>query len=330
MVLGQAKWLPALLAAILLAACGGGGGGSSPNSSPVGEAIAPLEPTAPQATGDSATDSINWFNFRRQQIGLPSLARNGNIDVAALGHSRYQTFNGITHIQTEGGQGFTGACLYDDNTEPVDPVCAPAKVSRLEAAGFNFPPSTSYAYGEVIIRTGDPSGFNGAEDLIAAIYHRFVAFEPAFKEIGSGAATAPDGAVYMTTDFAVSGSISFLGTGNTVIYPFANQGNVARNFFSDTESPDPVASRDEVGYPISIHADISRTLVVESFTVRPRGGAPLAVQLLSSATDPSNTPRSVASIVPLDVLAPATIYDVEFRGTVDGLAAHRSWSFTTR
>jgi hypothetical protein len=333
MMSGQAKWVPALLAAILLAACGGGGGGgggSAPNSSPARDSVVALEPTAPQPTGDSATDSINWFNFRRQQIGLPALARNASIDVAALGHSRYQTFNGITHIQTEGKQGFTGACLYDDDTAPIDPVCAASKVSRLEAAGYSFPPSTSYAFGEVIVRTGDASGFNGAEDLIAAIYHRFVAFEPAFKEVGSGAATAPDGAIYMTTDFAVSGSISFLGSGNTVVYPFANQPNVPRNFLSDTESPDPVADRNEVGYPISIHADISSTLVVESFTVRPRGGAPLAAQLLSSATDAAHTPKSVASILPLDVLAPATTYDVEFRGTVDGISADRTWSFTTR
>jgi hypothetical protein len=104
---------------------------------------------------------------------------------------------------------------------------------------------------------------------------------------------------------------------------------VARNFFSDTESPDPVASRNEVGYPISIHADITSTVGIQSFTVQPRGGAVLPVQLLTRAAD-ANTPRSAASIVPLDALAGATTYDVRFTGTVDGTAVDRSWSFTTR
>jgi hypothetical protein len=321
MVLGQAKWLPALLVSLLLSACGGGSDSSSSSRS---RSIASLEANAPQATGDSATDTINWFNFRRQQIGLPGLARNGKIDTAALGHSTYQTYNGITHIQTEGSQGFTGACLFDNADEPA---CAPSKVSRLEAANFQFSPP--YAYGEVIVRTGNPSGFDGAEDLIAAIYHRFVIFEPGFKEVGSGAATASNGAIYMTTDFAVNGFSRVAGQGGTIIYPFANQQNVARNFYSDTESPDPVPGRNEVGYPISIHTDITGTIAVQTFTVQPRGGSPLPVQLLTKVTDP-HTRESVAAIVPLDVLAGATTYDVQFRGTVDGLSVDRSWSFTTR
>jgi hypothetical protein len=326
MVLGQAKCLPALLLSLLLAACGGGGGGGSPSPDASQGSIVSLEVNPPQATGDSATDTISWFNFRRQQVGLPALSRNSRIDAAALGHSRYQTFNDITHIQEEGKQGFTGACLFDDASVPA---CAPSKVSRLEAADYQFAALTSYAFGEVIVRTGDPSGFTGAEDLIAAIYHRFVIFEPVFKEVGSASATAPNGAIFMTTDFAVNGMSRVLGRGGILVYPFANQQNVGRNFFSDTEAPDPVPSKNEVGYPISIHADIMSTVSVQSFSVRPRGGEPLPVQTLANSVDPQ-TPESVASIVPLDVLAAGTTYDVQFSGTVDGLPVNRSWSFTTR
>jgi hypothetical protein len=331
MVLLPTKWAPALLVSLLLSACGGGGGGGggadSPAPASARESLATLEPTAPQMSGDSATDSISWFNFRRQQIGLPALARNAVIDTAALGHSNYQKLNGITHIQEEGKPGFTGACLYDNAKEAA---CAPSKTSRLEAAGYQFAPLTSYAYGEVIVRSGDPSGFNGSEDLIAAIYHRFVIFEPMFKEIGSGAAASPEGAIYITTDFAANGLSRVLGQGGTVVYPFANQQNVPRIFLSDSESPDPVAGRNEVGYPISVHADITSTVSVQSFTVQPRGGSALPAQVLTNSTDAQHTPKSVAAIVPLDVLAAGTTYDVQFRGTVDGVAVERSWSFTTR
>lgn len=55
----------------------------------------------------------------------------------------------------------------------------------------------------------------------------------------------------------------------------------------------------------------------------------MPVRLLTSTVD-THTPSSVAAIVPLDVLAEGTTYDVRFSGIVDGLSVDRSWSFTTR
>src|SRR5690606_37008380 len=104
---------------------------------------------------------------------------------------------------------------------------------------------------------------------------------------------------------------------------------VPRNFFSDTEKPDPVPDRNEVGYPISVHANIDATIQVSSFTVRPRGGANLAVRLLTSANDAPRTGRSSAAIVPLARLAANTAYEVSFSGTVGGTPVSRAWSFTT-
>ena len=103
-----------------------------------------------------------------------------------------------------------------------------------------------------------------------------------------------------------------------------------RNFFSNNEVPDPVAELNEVGYPISVHADIEATLSVTSFTVRERGAAAdLSVKLLASPAD-TYAPKSAASIVPLAVLRSATIYDVSFTGSSGGRAVSKTWSFTTR
>jgi uncharacterized protein YkwD len=314
--LRQGLWAPALLASLLLSACGGGGDAAPADNPPALAPTVPQDANAPQVTGDTATDGINWFNFRRQQIGLAPLTRNSQIDAAAMGHSNYQTLNGITHDQTAGKPGFTGVTVFD----------------RLAAADYRFTQGPG-AYGEVIVRTSNASGFQGSEDLIAAIYHRFVIFEPVFKEVGAGAAKAQDGNIYVTTDFAVNGFSAALGAGNVVTYPFANQQNVPRNFFSDSESPDPVASKNEVGYPISVHADITSTIGVQSFTVQPRGGAALPAQLLERATDPHMTQSDVTgavALIPLNPLAAATTYDVLFVGTVDGQSVNRSWSFTTQ
>lgn len=309
----------ALIALLALTACGGGGGsggsGDNPSTNASVSSQVPLEgePNAPQASGDTSTDGFNWINYRRRQMGLAEVTRSSIINTAAQGHSDYQRLNDtITHTQISGRPGFTGVTVLD----------------RLSAAGYVFNQSR-YGYGEVIAAIGGNSGFYAAEGLIDAIYHRFVIFEPVFREAGSGTATVPDGYTYFTTKFAANGLGPGLGQGNVAVYPFPNQQNVQAVFYSDQEIPDPVPDQNEVGYPISVHADGSATMTVQSFTVRPRGGSPLSSRLLSKATD-TQTSASVAAIVPYAALAAKTTYDVQFVGTVDGRAVDRSWSFTTR
>jgi len=319
---------PALLAAAvftaLLAGCGGGGGGES--SAPGAVVTAPPEQTgtpttpavpfdAPALTGNTATDGFNWFNYRRAMLGLSALTRNTTIDTAALGHSQYLRLNNtISHDQVTGQPGFTGIKLTD----------------RLAAAGYTL--GGRWAVGEVISAASNTSGHFHADELIAAIYHRFVIFEPVFKEIGTGAVTANGTYTYFTADVAANNGLgSGLGAGKIAVYPVAGQTAVPTNFFSDREEPDPVPNQDEVGYPISVHADSGRSgnLTVQSFTVAPRGGAALTTRLLSHATDAA-TGSTVAAIVPLTVLRGNTTYDVSFRGAVHGVAVAQDWSFTTR
>lgn len=300
--------LLSLLLALALAACGG-----SDNETPslTSASVAP-ESNAPQLTGDTATDGLNWFNFRRQQLGVRAVIRDARADAAAVGHSNYQKANNvITHEQTPGKPGFTGVSTGD----------------RLTAAGYRF--TSGYAYGEVISGTSSTSGVNAAEDLIAAVYHRFVIFEPVFRQVGGGAATVSGGLTYFTTNFVTEQLDAGLGAGRVAVYPYSSQLRVPRNFFSDNEAPDPVPGRNEVGYPISVHADITSNITVQRFALRPRGGDSLEVRSLTHASD-SETPPSAASIIPLEPLLPATTYDVEFSGIVDGIDVNRAWSFTTQ
>jgi len=307
--------LTALLMAGLLSACGGGHD-SSPEGAvrpPAPATPVPPQPGSPTATGDTATDGFAWFNYRRAQVGLSTLSRNGRIDPAALGHSTYLRLNNtVSHEQKVGNPGYTGQELKD----------------RLAAAGYTL--AGTHAYGEVISAAADRSGFYHAEELIAAIYHRFVIFEPLFREMGTGAATGNNNYTYFTADMAANNGYGpGVGRGNIVTYPANNQTAVPVNFMSDSESPDPVPNLNEVGYPISVHTDNKSLIIVNAFTVRPRGGADLPTRLLSNAAD-AHTPESGAAIVPLARLAAGTTYDVSFNGTVSGTAVTRTWSFTTR
>ena len=303
----------ALLLAGLLSACGGGGDSTPAPSAPANVSTLPNEQGAPAFTGNTAQDGLNWINYRRAQLGVATLLANAQVSVAAQGHSDYQRTNNIvSHDQVAGKPGFTGVDLGQ----------------RLAAVGYVL--GGARAYGEVISATSNNSGFYMAEELITQIYHRFVMFEPRFKEIGTGSASASNGYTYLTADFtANNGYGPGVGSARIVVWPFHNQTAVATNFFSDLESPDPVPNANEVGYPISVHADITARLTVQSFTVSPRGGVSLTTRLLSTATD-AHTSQTVAAIVPLAVLKAATTYDVSFSGTVDGVPVTKTWSFTTK
>jgi uncharacterized protein YkwD len=303
--------LAALVAAWSLVSCGGGGSST---------AVAPPSPPpaislqgAPAATGNVATDGRNWINFRRSQVGIATLAENAQIDGAAQAHSDYQKLNNIvSHDEIAGNPGFTGASV----------------LARLQAAGYTFA-NTSRAYGEVISATTNGTGFTMAEELITAIYHRFVIFEPQFKEIGTGSAITSAGYTYFTSDFTANNGFGpGIGRGALTNWPYDGQAQVTRNFFSNNEAPDPVANLNEVGYPVSVQGDITAVLTVQSFTIQPRGGAPLEVKLLQHATDPE-TPDSAAAIIPLAPLKAGTTYDVTFVGTADTIPVMKSWSFTT-
>lgn len=314
-----------ILIASLLLACGGGSdyaGTAQPAAQVAATAPAlPQEPGLPQEAGapaflnNTAQDGLNWINFRRVQVGVAALVPNAQVATAAQSHSVYlQLNNTVSHEEEPGKPGFTGADL----------------LARLNAAGYVF--GGGYAYGEVISATSTPSGFYMAEELIAAVYHRFVIFEPKFKEIGTGSASTAVGYTYFTSDFTANhGFGPGLGRNGTVSWPHDRQAGVPVNFFSDFESPDPVPEpgMNEVGYPVSIHADIDVLLTVQSFTLRPRGGADLPVKLLSAALD-HNTPQSAAAIIPLSPLKTGTVYDVAFAGKTDSTAITRNWSFTTK
>jgi uncharacterized protein YkwD len=307
----------ACTAAWALVACGGGGGGSSagaPNVTP-STGFSGQDASAPTATNNIATDGLNWINYRRSQIGMPALARNAVIDTAAQGHSDYQRINNVvTHDQTAGKTGYTGARLQD----------------RLQNAGYVF--GSPNAIGEVISATSNGSGFYMAEELITAIYHRFVIFEPVFKEIGAGAATTSANYSYFTADFvANNGYGTGIAAGTIVTWPFNGQTQVTPNFNSDYEEPDPVPDRSVVGYPVSVHTNLDRTLTVQSFTMRAHGtSSDLETRLLALGKDSNTTTKSAAAIVPLAQLASATTYDVSFSGAIDGVPVSRNWSFTTK
>lgn len=308
----------ACIAALALAACGGSDSGSTNGASSAASGASTgfsgQDASAPILTNNVANDGFNWINYRRAQAGVGALARNNMLDRAAQAHSDYQRMNStVTHDEDPAKPGYTGATVE----------------ARVQAAGYTL--VRDYASGEIIAATANNSGFYMAEQLVTAIYHRFVMFEPLFRDMGAGAATGTDKYTYFTTNLgATHGYSAGLPSHTIVSWPVNGQTGVETTFASDYEEPDPVPDRNEVGYPISIHANLTETVAVQGFTVRPRGGANLPTRLLVKGQDPNTGMSSVAAIIPLAPLAANTTYDVSFTGTVGGAAVSRTWSFTTK
>jgi uncharacterized protein YkwD len=305
-----------------LAACGGSdnatdtsGASGATGSTGGSTGFSGQDASAPVLTNNVATDGFNWINYRRTQAGVGALARNSQLDRSSQAHSDYQRLNNtVTHDEASNRAGFTGVTVEN----------------RVQAAGYTLVPN--YASGEIIAATTNNTGFYMAEELVTAIYHRFVMFEPLFKDMGSGAATTSASYVYFTTNLgATRGYSPGLPSHSIVSWPFNGQTGVTTTFASNFEEPDPVPDINEVGYPISVHANLTETVTVQNFTVRVRGAAnSLATRLLVKGQDSNTTMASVAAIVPLAPLAANTTYDVSFNGTVGGAAVSKTWSFTTK
>lgn len=329
-----------LLLSFMLSACGGhngpeyenGGTGSSSSQATAAQLAA--EPGAPALSGNTATDAFNWYNFRRQQVGLPVLVRKSTLDTSAQKHADYMSiFGNATHVET-------------DQTNPY--FTGTRAIDRMIKAGYVFQNDSGFNSEVLSGITNNTSGFFHAEALVMAVFHRFAIFEPTFSEAGAGFSTAKNGWTYVNMDMASPNGLGpgLTGTGNVMVtYPFSGQQNVPRNFFSNTEDPDPIPGKDEVGYPITVHANADVTLDTTTFEVRKHGDSSLlAATRVEFGTHADGTissvPESAACIIPDAPLLTKTTYDVKYVGnanapSIDGQTTvtypiNRSWSFTTR
>lgn len=298
-----------LSSAALLSACGGNDHSIEPDAAQLTAA----EAGAPIATGNVAADGITWINFRREQAGLPQLKHDARLDLAASHHANYQQLNDVvTHEEDRSKPGFFASTASE----------------RLQAADFPLL-GTAFADGEVIAATGSPDGFASVEGLLGAIYHRYVVLEPMFNAVGAGAAHRDGSFYWLTMNLVGLKGSAGIAKGSVAVWPLPSQKNVRTNFFSDQETPDPVPQADEVGYPVSVHANLISVMRVDSFTLSDADGQAIAVRQLNSAVD-RDTPPSAAAIIPLRPLHNGTTYIVNFAGHVDEQVVERSWQFTTR
>lgn len=245
--------------------------------------------------------TLDRVNYHRQLAGLPLVSLNQNLSQAAQAHADYLNLNNYAgHDEIPNYQGYTGS--------------TPAE--RASSAGYNWA-----SVGEVI-----SFGYNaqeGVDALIMAIYHRFIILNPDFVEMGVGDASHP---TYGRVQVILFGrqKTTQAPQGIIGVYPGDGQKGVLTFFNSDLESPDPVAGKSLVGYPISIHFSKDFTISNPSFSVY-KDSVELSITTVnSSATNPK-----AFSVIPLDKLEPNTTYQAEFSAIINDQIYNKVWLFDT-
>ena len=259
-----------------------------------------------QAAVDRQTVALATVNRYRQLAGLNPVTSSSIIHVSALAHAFYTFFNGALpgirdlgiHKEESGGQGYVG-----DNV-----------LSRAQRFGY---PQRSMA--EVITHRNDAAA--AVNDWIDSVYHRIPLMRADLLELGYGDAyLGPMTVQVMDMSYRES------ATGRVIVYPVANQMNVP-TAFNGNEIPDPAPNANyPIGYPVTATFDRNARVTIGAFHLRDPSGADLpGVTLQPSAADMENSFGYLANVP----LRPGTTYTADLSYTLNGVAGHKTWRFTT-
>lgn len=274
----------------------------SPSASP---APAATYVNLDQAVVDRETMALATVNQYRRIAGLTPVTISSTIHQSALAHAFYTFFNGASpsirdlgiHREDSSGQGYTG-----DNV-----------LSRAQHFGY---PQRSMA--EVITHRSDPPG--AVTDWIDSVYHRIPILRADLLELGYG-----DAYLGPMTVQVMDLSYREASTGRVIVYPASNQVNVPIAF-NGNEIPDPAPNASyPIGYPITATFDRNARVSIGAFHLRDPSGTELAGITLQPSSETENSFAFLANTP----LQPATRYTADLTYTLNGIAGHKIWQFTT-
>ena len=114
-------------------------------------------------------------------------------------------------------------------------------------------------------------------------------------------------------------------TGRVILYPAPNQVSVPIAF-NGNEIPDPAPNASyPIGYPVTATFDRNAKVTITGFHFRDPSGKDLPGISLQPGTETENSFAFLAN----SPLQPATTYTVDLTYTLNGVAGHATWHFTT-
>jgi uncharacterized protein YkwD/Tfp pilus assembly protein PilF len=258
-----------------------------------------------QAAVDRQAVALATVNQYRRLAGLGPVTSSPVIHQSALSHAFYTFFNGALpsirdlgiHKEEATGQGYTG-----DNV-----------LTRAQHFGY---PQRSMA--EVITHRSEPVG--AVTDWIDSVYHRIPLLRADLVELGYG-----DAYLGPMTVQVMDMSYRETATGRIIVYPAANQTNIP-TAFNGNEIPDPAPNASyPIGYPVTATFDRNAKVTIGAFHFRDPSGTDLPGVTLPPGSETENSFAYLAN-VPLKA---GTTYTADLTYTLNGVAGHKTWRFTT-
>ena len=206
------------------------------------------------------------------------------------------------HKEQSDGQGYVG-----DNV-----------LTRAQHFGY---PTRSMA--EVITHRQDPAA--AVTDWIDSVYHRFPILRSDLLELGYG-----DAYLGPLTVQVMDMSYRETSKGQVILYPAPNQVDVP-TAFNGNEIPDPAPNAAyPIGYPVTATFDRNARVSITGFHFRGPTGGDIAGVSLSPGDPSTTTTENSFAFLANTPAATGTTYSMDLTGTINGVAFHKTWHFTTR
>lgn len=329
-----------------LTACGGGGSGSTTQTSATTstsstvntQTVAAVQTTqlvvavgSPSyAAGSEELLAFNLLNAERAQCGFGKLAQNTQIDAAAKAHADYQLINNVLSHNENFSQfpiGFTGNTGFD----------------RVIAAGYTGPQQTG---DETTVKTFSANklgeGQAGIRRLLSAPYHAS-GMLGGFRDVGlsirSNTESTPNGVnpgvfVQVNLAYKTADGPQRVAAGEVATYPCAGSTGINRQLTNEEPSPTPGRnlSTNPLGGAIYILLIEGNILTIAS-AVMFETVSNTAITLrtpVTSVNDPNTRFKANEGyVIPDAPLKPLTQHSVDIRGTNNGVAFTKQFTFVT-
>ncbi len=309
----------------LLAGCGGGGdttAGGGGGSGGGGGGVVPNHTVTLSDTNENTARLANLNTFSDDSGGtaLAMVTSHNALIIAAVRHAGWQALenSGLTH-----GEPSSNALFSDNNLG-----------ERIRKAnGGTHLSSPGYAYYEDIASN---SGSAAITLLWNTVYHRIPMMRHKAWRAGYGDKLLAAGD-YPTAGVSAGNGFATLNwheqttpTISLSYWPGDGIVGVPKTFFSNSESPDPVADRDEVGCPIHlIFPEGSGTFTVVNATLVTGGTTHIPLKALVGNSSPSGAAGDVNALTAdTTYLDPGELFLIPIPGSTGGLSANTSYTCT--
>jgi hypothetical protein len=326
---------PLLTAIALLAGCGGGDDGNSTGGGGGGGGGSAL-PNAPVSSDDASVNAarLGDLNGLRSQCDGTVLQGVTPLDaliVSAIRHAGWQAIDdaGLGGRHLNHGEPRVNALFSSDHF-----------VDRIRAAngGTGVPAATLY-FEDI----ASSAGSTAIVQLWNSVYHRIPMMRHRARSLGYGDmalaradyptagvplidewGNVPPGNGYATLEWAGYATPAI----TLSFWPGDGTSGVPRTFASDTESPDPVSGRNQVGCPIHVILPETSGAFTSVVITLATGGTHVPLHVLAGNGSPSGAGGDVVSLVGDAWLGAAEVFIIPLPAPTDtGLAGNTAYTY---